>query len=251
MPGPLETSDDMKLWSYALKNEAVSRLEAHTTQFLDGKIDLATWTEKVKADLRWGNLMQFVTGKGGDRSKIGRKEYLQLGPELAKQYKYLAKFVRDIKKRMDKGESLEFMRFRTRLYGRSTQAMFWRTSLPRSLPQVPRDGKTQCGTNCKCDLDWEYIRETALPEQPLLAINVYWRLGQAEHCEDCVRLSREWNPYRIDMTREAAIPSLDQAVRLMIMGDPELGDHRELIESMLGTYDPIDLMEVYDGWLDE
>ena len=57
----------------------------------------------MKAELRRGNYEQFVVGKGGDRTQIDRREYLQLGPELKRQYAYLNRFAADIEQRAAEG----------------------------------------------------------------------------------------------------------------------------------------------------
>jgi hypothetical protein len=58
------------------------------------------------------------------------------------------------------------------------------------LPQTPGDGKTACKHWCKCSLDVKKLDGVG-------NFNVFWRLGQAEHCEDCMRLAAQWNPLRI------------------------------------------------------
>lgn len=58
------------------------------------------------------------------------------------------------------------------------------------LPQRPGDGQTECKYWCKCHLKIE-------PVEGAGNWNVYWRLGQAEHCPDCVSLAARWNPLEI------------------------------------------------------
>lgn len=59
-----------------------------------------------------------------------------------------------------------------------------------TLPQYPGDGQTDCDKGCGCHL---HIR--ALPDTG--SFDVFWNLGKAEHCKDCLRLTREWSPLRI------------------------------------------------------
>ena len=61
------------------------------------------------------------------------------------------------------------------------------------LPQVPGDGGTRCLANCKCHLEFEQS-ERRRGRGYEAVLNVYWVLGDAEHCDDCVKLSQKWNP---------------------------------------------------------
>ena len=59
------------------------------------------------------------------------------------------------------------------------------------LPAYPRDGSTQCLSNCKCR--WRIVwvnREKG-------SADCYWELSQAEHCPDCTKRARLWNPLRV------------------------------------------------------
>lgn len=215
MAAPLTDPDDIRRYSNALRLQAEQRMADVTQQLLDGEIDLATWQDTMKAELRRANLEQFVIGKGGDRALISGREYLQLGPELRRQYAYLSRFADRIASRAADGESLQFALARAKLYARSTQAMMWKSAIPVKLPQVPRDGKTQCGTNCKCRLEYEYERDD---DGVIVAVLVTWKLRPAEHCDDCIKLSREWNPKRFPIQLDESAP-IEQAVTLLILAE--------------------------------
>lgn len=179
MPGPLSDIDDIRRYSNALRLMSERRIEALTRDLADGKMTLAEWQERMKAELRRANLEQFVVGKGGVRANINRREYLQLGPELKRQYRYLDRFAALVQDRAEAGQPITFAIERAKLYARSTQASMWRSAVPVRLPQVPRDGKTRCRTNCKCRLDFAYERGD---EGQVTAVLVTWRLRPAEHC---------------------------------------------------------------------
>jgi hypothetical protein len=229
MPEPLTDTDDIRRYSNALRIQSERRMEALTQQLVSGDVDLATWQDSMKAELRRGNLEQFVIGKGGDRTRINRKEYLQLGPELKRQYTYLNKFAKDIEQRAADGKSLDFAVERAKLYARSTQAMMWRSAIPVKLPQVPRDGQTACRTNCKCRLRYDYERDE---NGAIVAVLVYWLLRPSEHCADCLRLSREWNPKRFDVATAESAP-FEQAVELLILAE-HLHTEADTIRAMWG-----------------
>ena len=107
---------------------------------------------------------------------------------LRKQYSFLAKFAQDIK---DGKLSPKQISARARLYIRSATAAFERGQLSAhgissSLLQLPGDGQTECGVNCRCHLSitedehsW-YVRWILDPD--------------CKHCSDCPELARTWNP---------------------------------------------------------
>lgn len=206
---------DIRRYSNALRLVSERQFAALTQDFIDRKIDLGKWVEGMKALLRKGNRDQFVLGKGGDPRLIGRREYLQLGPELKRQYAYLNRFAADIQGAAGEGKSLQFAVERARLYARSTQAMMWKSAIPVRLPQVPRDGQTQCRTNCRCRLEYRYERGS---EGAIVAVLVYWRLSPSEHCVDCIDLSREWNPKRF-VINPKQFALVEQAVALLILSE--------------------------------
>lgn len=230
MAEPLIDPDDIRRYSNALRLQSERRIEALTQQLIDGDIPLADWQETMKAELRRANLEQFVIGKGGDRSLIRAREYLQLGPELRHQYAYLTRFAEQIAARAEDGTSIQFALERAKLYARSTQAMMWKSAVPVKLPQVPRDGRTQCGTNCKCRLEYDYERDD---DGVMVAVLVTWKLRPAEHCDDCIKLSREWNPKRFPIDLNEAAP-MDQAVELLILAD-HLYEDAPVLRAMWGV----------------
>lgn len=219
MPGPLTDVDDIRRYSNALRLMSERRIEALTRDLTDGKTTVAAWQESMKAELRRANLEQFVAGKGGVRANINRREYLRLGPELKRQYRYLDRFATQVQARAEAGQPITFAVERAKLYARSSQASMWRSAIPVKLPQVPRDGKTECRANCKCRLDYAYERGE---EGQVTAVMVTWKLRPAEHCRSCIALSREWNPKRFPVLEEAA-GSVAQGVGLLLM---EAGDLR-------------------------
>ncbi len=195
MPDPLSGLTDMRRYANALRLLSERRISALWDRMERGEADLAQWQEEMKAELRRANLEQFVTGRGGVRAGISRTDYLKLGPELRHQYSYLRRFAAVIEAAAADGRPITGFRARALLYARSTQAMFWKSAVPITLPQVPRDGQTRCRTNCKCRLDFEYERDE---DGAIAAVLVRWKLSPAEHCPDCLALAREWNPLRIE-----------------------------------------------------
>lgn len=225
MPDQLTDAADMRRFSSAQRTASEKRIRALSQRFVDGDLDLAQWQDAMKTELRTAYKEQFVVGKGGDKRGIAAKEYLKLGPELKKQYRYLNRFARAIEAAAEQGKPLDFVVARSVLYAKSSQAMFWKTAIPVDLPQTPRDGQTQCKTNCRCYLTFDYERDES---GVIIAVLVYWRLTPAEHCDDCKKLAREWNPKRFDVDGLSE-SSIEQAVNLLISQDP----HHIVIESHL------------------
>lgn len=231
MPDPMQDPDDMRRYSNALRLEAEGRIGELTQRLASGEIDLATWQSSMKDELRRANLRQFVTGRGGVVDGVSREDYLALGPELKHQYAYLRRFAGDIAAAEAAGNSLAFAVSRAVLYARSTQAMFWKQAVPVKLPQIPRDGKTACRTNCKCRLRIQYVRDG---QGNITEVLVFWRLGiSEERCGDCKRLAKEWNPLRIKVGQnenmaetplKVAENLLEQAIGLVISDDDGLPD---------------------------
>lgn len=81
---------------------------------------------------------------------------------------------------------------RARMYGESIGESYWAgktRGLP--LPSLPKDGTTQCLTNCKCRWDVKTIDEGKRD------YDAYWKMSKAEHCQTCTQRAQEWNPIRI------------------------------------------------------
>lgn len=57
------------------------------------------------------------------------------------------------------------------------------------LPALPRDGTTQCLTNCLCSWRIEWLNDDDA--------DCYWVLAGKEHCQTCVARARRWNPLKI------------------------------------------------------
>lgn len=214
MPDPMRNSDDKRRYANALRLASERRMAELTRQLVDGDITLQDWQLKMREELRQSALQQYVTGKGGI---VGQTtDYLALGPELRSQYRYLSKFALAIEKAAQQGKSLAFAVPRAQLYARSTQAIFWKSALPVKLPQVPRDGNTQCRGNCKCRLR---IQDELDDDGNRVAVLVYWQLSAAEHCEDCRAMARQWNPLRIEI-HNAGESDISQGIALMLWESP-------------------------------
>lgn len=154
--------------------------------YANGNITSSQFRSQMRQVIKQSSMRQYAMGRGGFNFMTPR-DYGIVGRWLRDQYRYLDGFVSDLP---DLSEAQ--IRARAQLYSESTEAMYWRGSshyLP-NLPNYPRDGQTICGPHCKCYLDIDRINDTTF--------HVYWRLGQAEHCQNCLQLNGEWNPLIIE-----------------------------------------------------
>lgn len=220
MPDPLRNTDDQRRYANALRLASEKRMEALSQRLADGEITLQDWQLAMREELRRTALEQFVVGKGGAMPEtLNPADYLALGPALRQQYKYLARFATAIDAASQQGKSLQFVVQRSKLYARSSQAVFWQSAIPVTLPQYPRDGGTACKSNCKCRLRHQY--ENDADGNPV-AVLVYWKLSAAEHCEDCLALARSWNPLRVPLSEGVQESNLQQGIAIMLQESPEL-----------------------------
>ena len=112
-------------------------------------------------------------------------DYGRLGNMLRNQYGFLDRFAQEI---AAGNISQAQIAARAKMYFASATQAFERAQAAGrgiQLSQYPGSGQTQCMSNCKCSLRFEE-KETTW--------EVTWRLGVAEHCDDCVALASSWNP---------------------------------------------------------
>jgi hypothetical protein len=152
---------------------------------LSHNIDLQQWVLEMRRQTKTAYINEYLLARGG-RGNMTQRDWGRLGGLLKRQYEYIQNFARDIDAGKASGGQI---RTRARMYVNGATQAFERAKaesqgLPR-LPQYPGDGQTQCRSNCQCGLHYE---ETDTHW------NVFWRLGVAEHCPDCVRLAEEWKP---------------------------------------------------------
>lgn len=80
---------------------------------------------------------------------------------------------------------------RAALYAGALKSTFWTgRTYGYEMPHVPGDGSTPCLVNCQCYLEIDEL------DQEEINVDVYWKLGAAEHCGPCVQRSQDWAPLR-------------------------------------------------------
>lgn len=172
-----------------LRDTFVDAMRVETRELADqlgaGEITLQQWEGRMRSQLKTTYIDEYVLGRGG-RNAMTPANWGEVGGLLGNQYRYLHRFAEEVAagtlSTAQIGARAElYVESGSQAYERGRCASF---GLPR-LSQYPGDGWTACGTNCRCSLD---IKELESEWQ------VTWKLGIADHCEDCERLSGEWTP---------------------------------------------------------
>lgn len=113
---------------------------------------------------------------------------------VANQYSYLNNFYTEVAA----AEAFKAAwRARAQMYVQSAGASFHEGDVYRQagrflpLPAMPKDGTTQCITNCKCSWVITVLDKEAGD------FDATWTLGIADHCQTCTERAKQWSPLRI------------------------------------------------------
>lgn len=122
-----------------------------TDRFLDGRLEIATWQERVAAEIKDARLVSHMAGRGG-RNAMTSGDYGKVGSRLRFDYNRLDRFARNV---ANGDLTAAQIRANATLYGNATRSSFF-------------DGSTRA----KADAGFVY-------EQRFL--------GAGENCDDCIR----------------------------------------------------------------
>lgn len=168
-----------------------------------GNISVAEWEREMRKQVRNLHITGATVGRGGV-DKLDVEALRAVDRKVQEQYTYLDKWTEELKQRLEAGEELSEagLKQRSGMYGTAVSSTVYEQNIVAigvpGLPQYPGDGNTQCLTKCRCSLKIDKLRGNG-------NWNIYWKLAPAEHCEDCISLSRRWNPLKI---RNGAIENL-------------------------------------------
>lgn len=215
MPAPRVRDTKTGLRLLELRRKAFDEAEKKLIRQLGrGDISLVQWRSAMRREIRDLHRTALIIARGGEWDSITLSEWGRLGGHLRVQYRYLDRYAQAIKERTEaallgqgKPYSEPYLIWRGNLYGYNATATFWRGVVYGLLPQVPRDGQTRCRMGCQCELR---IEDGDEPN----TLHVYWELNPAEHCEDCERLSQEWNPYVLELPPEATAAAVERGLSL-------------------------------------
>jgi len=165
-------------------------LGQHTARLIGGELSVAQWQRECENELRRNIYASYTMGLGRMPTREEEREIQRM---LNGQMAYLRGFAEDYRagRISDEQALVRIGMYADRLRGFEEQGLI--DGLGVDLPQVPGDCGTRCLTNCKCHLEFEED-ERRRGRGYEAVLNVYWVLGDAEHCDDCVKLSQKWNP---------------------------------------------------------
>lgn len=167
-----------------------SRTDRLVAQVVRGTITPAEFERKMAALLARTYTQQYMQGAGSRDLTAAQRE--QIAKRVAVQLEFLREFRRTIGADRSRGDNLAAYQRRARMYADGSQVSWWmgRTN-GLNLPAFPRDGGTACLSNCGCY--WE-IEEV---DSKRGHYDCYWRLGDKEHCEDCMSREKNYAPYKV------------------------------------------------------
>lgn len=152
-----------------------------------GGMTVAAWQKKFSQYLAQYHAAEYVVGQR-DRH-VGAADKRYLGQTVEAQLGFLDKFATEIQ---NAAAYQKGWNSRAAMYAQGIGQSYWKGKtkmLP--LPAMPRDGTSQCLTNCTCS--WEIIELEGDGNY-----DCYWRLGASErHCQTCPTRARDWAPLRI------------------------------------------------------
>lgn len=170
-----------------LQARQTSQYESITQSYLDGDLTQAQWYRQFVDLINSGLVASSALGVGGI-GYLTRDDFQQIEQDSAIQIDYVNRFRRDID-----NHSQPMALNRAKMYANATTSRYW-TAHTRALglpllPAMP-GVRTSCGSNCKCN--WNIIE---LPGQGNW--DCQWRVAAVEHCEECLRRQRTFNPLEI------------------------------------------------------
>lgn len=176
-----------------------------------GDISIREWRAQMTVEIRNLHVSAHVAGAGGFGA-LTQDDLDAIDRKTREQFVYLDRWAGQMQIQQALNENQ--LANRARLYGESSSSSFEAGKLSsvgikQSLPQLPGDGQTRCRTNCKCFLDIQQVEG---------GFDVYWKLREAEHCPDCTRLARTWNPLRIRDGRVLPVGKFDAHANMHLIG---------------------------------
>lgn len=135
------------------------RIKDLTERMIKGKIDLASWQERMAKELKNSYIVNLTLGKGG-RNNLTPADWGRIGGRLKYEYRHLEGFAQDIKAgKLSEGQII----FRANMYADGARSAYY-------------DGRTAAMGEAAYDLERRF-------------------LGAAEHCEDCLAYAAQgWVP---------------------------------------------------------
>lgn len=185
-----ELTDEQRNLLAEFQADSARRFDGYTEQWAKGRISLADFERLFKAELKDNYIAAIWVANGEPRGS--QADYGLAGRRLRDQYQFMHGFFQQI----EAGElTLDQIKARAGLYAKSSGQVLEQLGISEddlpNLPAYPKDGSTQCHTNCNCTTRKERVEN---------GWDVYWELNPGETCPDCRR--RENNsPLRVRFGR--------------------------------------------------
>ncbi len=150
-----------------------------------GRITVDAWQQQMSMTLLTGHYAAMMEGRGQDQ--LSPQAQALVNRLVGEQLDYINAFADE----MDATGWQDKYGARALLYGGALKATYYKgATYGYEMPHVPGDGSTPCLVNCQCYLEIDEINAEEID------VDVYWRLGAAEHCGPCVQRSQDWAPLR-------------------------------------------------------
>lgn len=151
-----------------------------------GDITAALWRDRMARSLARGHLAAFMDGQGS--SEIAAASMKRLLKDVGVQLGFLDNFTVEIQ---GAAEFQKGWNARAAMYVEQTGASFYSGKFKMwPLPAMPRDGSSQCLSNCTCSWDIRELKGEGNAD-------AYWRLGPSDNCQTCTERAEQWAPLRI------------------------------------------------------
>ena len=151
-----------------------------------GRATVEQWQQQFSEALARYHTAEYMVGqRGTDLSNAGRR---YLGKTVEAQIGFLRNFATEIQ---GAAEFQQGWNARAAMYAQGIGQSYWKGAtkmLP--LPAMPKDGTTQCLTNCGCA--WEITELDGDGNY-----DCYWRRAKTDSCQTCVQRERDWAPLKI------------------------------------------------------
>jgi hypothetical protein len=174
----------------------MDQMERHTRDLYTGRVNLREWHDTFKDEVKRLHITSAVIGRPGGWDEMTQSDWGRVGRILRDEYQFVRGFSRDIFDRAMDGDlpSIDYTLNRLRLYaqkgggtgrnfetrysGNPDDLMIWVRNLDDSCATCigresmvvrrgditfwPRDGSTECLTNCGCE--WELYQSAEQSE---------------------------------------------------------------------------------------
>lgn len=159
-----------------------------------GNITTQEWQRQMKRELKLLHVGSRVISVGG-WDNVTSEQVARAMSTVEDQYAYLERWEQELQNTEITPEMSDKIARRASLYANASEATFdegyyGAIGMP-PLPAYPRDGSTDCLTNCKCSWVIRTIDENRGDW------DCTWKMGNAEHCPQCRQRARVWSPLKI------------------------------------------------------